>query len=792
MRTTDHTWSGFSFYDYLWCFGISLLVIVGTFPDPEWAYSVGIDPPLAWVYSHLFETGSENGQHIIFPHGPLAFFMYPVGDNVILVTTVLSLLKALIVLNIFWLLSGVNSSAKWLFIAIPAYLISMVAEFNHLSLTVIVLFYCNYYHAPKTIYKLSAFLLTAFVFYVKAYVAIVSGTLFVSFVLYYFFTTRNVKSFLTDPFILLGFILSFWLLIFGSIKGFPDYLWGMMHLAQDNSSAAAYYPYNNWWILSCFFILVFVLFRINRTPRAVFFWSLTTLSLFAAWKHGMAREDIYHVYGFYLYFLTCLIIFILFTQKRLFSVFLLSGAAVWIFSLNMKHAVNYTAYEYKLFKGENFIGFLFQFDSLRQRLEAQTQKDIAVHRLSQALLDSISTSTVDIYPWDYSIIAANHLNWKPRVVLHSYASYTSWLDIQNARHFSSPEAPDYLIIEKVRWANLNNGMYSSIDSRYFLNDEPQTLLSILKNYTPYSHEKNLLILKKRLFPQPVTVTETENQRAEWNQWIPVPSSGGELLRAKLDYSSSFLQRIKSFLYKDEQFWIYLKLKNNSIHKYRIVLKNAQDGLWINPYIFRPDKKYEVTEIMLKGSNQKILSSNFSLQWERIRFPETPELASLFFMNQQSLHDSLLYSSVHHFESAEFPQWTRITSGQVTPEPLEGLNAHVLKPGAYSATFSLPLDSLPLQTLNITTDCWLKSSGYNQAKDVSLIISIEKQHENIQWKAASVREQIIDPNYWNNIYNFLEYDHQEPGCTLTVYIWNTSDHDMLIDNFRVMIFNPTIP
>jgi hypothetical protein len=74
---------------------LALLVIAGTFPENNWSYSTGIDPPLFWVFNHLFETGLNLGRHIVFPHGPLAFFMYPLSNNILLATLVIALLKGL-------------------------------------------------------------------------------------------------------------------------------------------------------------------------------------------------------------------------------------------------------------------------------------------------------------------------------------------------------------------------------------------------------------------------------------------------------------------------------------------------------------------------------------------------------------------------------------------------------------------------------------------------------------------------------------------------------------------------
>jgi hypothetical protein len=108
--------------DYLMCLVLWILIVIGTFPANDWSISPGIDPPLSWVYNYLFETGLAKGKNIIFPHGPLAFLMYPLQENILLSTLMTSLFKGIIVVNIYWLVWS-NTFKKWL--------ITFLFNFNH-------------------------------------------------------------------------------------------------------------------------------------------------------------------------------------------------------------------------------------------------------------------------------------------------------------------------------------------------------------------------------------------------------------------------------------------------------------------------------------------------------------------------------------------------------------------------------------------------------------------------------------------------------------------------------------
>lgn len=773
--------------ELLGCFFISLIVIIGTFPDTDWSYSTGIDPPLSWLFNYLFENNPSLGKGIIFPHGPLAFFMYPLPENILLVILAISLLKLLLVFNLNWLWNHEKKIIKWIVIGVVAYGCSIISNFNNLILINILLLYCNYFNSKNNAFKYIAFFLTALALFIKAYIAIISGLFFFSFIGYWLYTLKNWKQFLIDCCCLLGLMIVIWILMYGTVTGFGKYIWGMIHLAQDNSSAAANYPYNNWWILVLFFSLLAIVFLMNRTRKSLFYLVLIGLGLFATWKHGMAREDISHVQGLFIYVVCCLLIFILFQKDKIYLNIVLSIATVFVFSINEKNAIGYHPLEYTVFRVDCFIDFVTNFAELKNQAENTSQKNIEVNKLPEPVRNAISNSTVDIYPWDYSIIAVNKLNWQPRVVIQSYASYTSWLDAQNAAHFNSNLAPDYLIWELNKISNdVNGGDMNSIDDKYLLNDEPQTMIRLLENYEYYYSDKKFQIVKKRKAPLSLTSQEIGHDSSSWGEWIEVPEVKKNLLRSKLHFDKTFFQRMKSFFYKDEQFWIYLKLNNGTIHKYRIVPKNAEDGLWITPYIYNANTAYAVEKIMFKCSMQNWLSDKLTIDWEEFKGNDASSQAMNFFHIDQLSNDSLILNSMNNYEVKSVNNWNELAAGQFSDTAFLGSKSQVLKAQAYSSTLTLPLDSIAFQDLKITTDCWIKPQAYKLTNSISLVISIEDANGNIVWNSMSIDRQLIDETQWNNVYNFLTYKNNVAKRLLKIYVYNTSEQDVLIDDFRVMI------
>lgn len=749
---------------------ICLIVIVGTFPSNDWSYTNGIDSPLTWVFNYLFEQNLSMGKTIIFPHGPLAFFMYPLPENVLLVYSVICALKSLLVINVGLLIA--RHRKQMLFILLISYLLATIANLNHLIIINIILLYCNYYINEKSVFKVIAFILTAFALFVKSYVAIISCLLSFSFVLFYLLKNKGVKSLLIDIFILAGTFLLIWLLMYQSFTGIFRYFWGIINLGQDNSSAAAYYNYNNWWLLSIFFLSIITIGFLNKSSKpAKFYFALTALSMFAGWKHGMARADINHVHGFFVLSAYLLIILVLFINKNRFITLIIGIAGLFMFQINMQNCFNYHGVKYELFRGNYFVNFIKNYDQLKDESKQKTFSQINSSKLPQSIVDSIKNSSVDSYPWDYSLIGANKFNWQPRPIIQSYAAYTSWLDKQNSSHFSSNNAPDFLVVEQFRGENLNDGTYSSIDSRYLLNDEPNTIISILKNYDIHSNHKNYLVFKHRENPVNISSQIYAKLQTRWGVWINVPDLKSDISRIKLEFPKSFLQRLKSFFYKDEQFWIYLMLDNNRVHKYRIVPKNAADGIWINPYLVSAFKTFSVKKVMFKASNQAILKDKLSLQWEGLNYEDDSSTIPLLlgeFQKEQILLDTTIGIG-KVIGSKDFSQYTE-----------------VVKPYSFSKSFKICLDSLTTGKIRVNASCWLKSPLYKYREQAMLVISIDNKDGTSVWRGLPINKQLLDKKLWNHISDFQHFNFTTNNCTLNAYLWNNTNSSILMKDFRLTI------
>ncbi|MCB0802589.1 MAG: hypothetical protein KDB74_05785 [Flavobacteriales bacterium] len=770
---------------YFYFLLVFVLIIIGTFPESNWTYSVGLDYSIRWVFNFLFQSNSELGANIVFPHGPLGFLVYPLPGNIQFVYLIQSLNKGLFILAIYFIQeSSISESKKWSITLLMSFLFLSILGFSHTMLLVILLSFYTGIHLNKKWFAYIGTLLTVLSIYVSAYQGVIAFTFFLSALLYEIFILKFKKQAIIKL-VVFGFgLLLINILLFGELSYIPSYFIGLFNLIQDNSSAVAYYPQNNWLFLVLFFISLILLVLNNlKSKQSVLFLILSVLSIFAAWKHGMAREDTTHARGFMEFCLAVTVLFV-FIQKNKIVNYILVFCSFLLLSANLVNVTNYWPTSYHFMRADNFINYIQSANAIEQQAVEQSAKNIKVNKLPDSLLQIIGNEFVDIYPWDYTIIKANNLNWKPRIVIQSYASYTSWLDQQNANHFESDSAPEYLIwmIEKVN-LGINLGEYNSIDYRYILNDEPKTIIKLLEKYELVHVADQFYLYKKRKQAVNVESIVSDVSEAKLGEWIPIKYNNQGLYRVKLNFKRTFTQAVKSFLYKDEQYWVSLKLANNMIHNYRIVPKNAKDGIWINPYLFKRGELFQVKEIKITASNPEILNPNFTYSSEELTFSESNSIQSFFKAKLKSpklqlIHSKLAFSQDKRVDSA---YWIYNSVNNLNQEHIE-----VIQPGNYSSTFKYleqdTIDGVFLIHANATID-WNCSFKNNE---IVLVIEIKDNEKLLKYDVLFVDQQIVNSNGSNQVLLNTSINYSGSDLQVKSYIRNTSSHELKLSNYQVQI------
>lgn len=787
--------------------GISVIPALLFFQFPVSVYSNGIDPPLAWVFNFLINGNAALGRDIIFPHGPLAFLMYPLpgSGNLWLTIAFHLLLRCFLAFSLLKLASD-QKEHHWIIAILATVLLLIVNDLLLTMLQIVILSYVIFFERRNIIWLFPAFILTALAVYVKAFVGITSVVVSATFgaiMIYRVFagleSRYRLLMFLIIPF----FMLLFWVLLYGNTEGLVRYFMGMAQLAGDNSAAVALYPEINWWVTGSAIYIGLILMLINSKRTTLLrFAILTAPALFAIWKYGMARQDFQHASVFFIFVLFILLVYNLLSQKGRALNAIASVAIIYLFYLTLQKSYYYEPFSFS-FQGVkslavNALHPSYFADTCQQASQKATERN----RIDNQLRSIISQATVDVYPWDYTYVPVNNFNWQPRPVLQSYASYTETLDQLNAQHFSGKKAPEFLLWELRKITrDIHAGTLESIDGRYLLNDEPHTLLTLLQNYELAGRQAGIFpvnVYHKRQLPLTHTSKQIFKTSATFNTWIPVPQDTSVIVTASAGLHRNFYGLAKSFLFKDEAVYVYYKLADGDIRFYRIVPKNVIYGLWINPLIMNPEKSLSanrVKEIMFRCAETRLMKTNIEVTFNFLSFYSgeaasgnlVPHVAESFFgVNPDSVSNTLLLSENTFSQTA--PYWL---AANASDTKTSGSNkALSVKPGGYSVAFEYPLDSLSLsetgKSIIIRTSLWAKAEPGAKA---GLVLSIERNGKSVDWKSVDVQNFLHDHSVPNFVTNFLIPDRkvlQQNNLILKAYVWNTGSKDVLIDDFSVRI------
>ena len=746
---------------------MAILLVVICFPAYEPQFDKGIDESLVWAYNYLFAENFYQTSSLLFPHGPLAFVMYPLplGNNLVFAFLFDSLLKLLIFYSMQSLQGSKQANFSLGTFAACLFLFHIL-NVQMLVISALISLLCVYFHSRKKLYAVLALGISALAIYIKFYVGIICGLIAFSFIISDYISQRNLKDTLLFAII---FVLSypfFWLAMYGNFSNFFIFIYGVKELASDNSAAAAFYPDNNWIYLSLA-IFTFILIPIfDRSKFVLFFYSITALAVFAAWKHGMARQDIYHTRGLFFFLLVFLGLLNFFSVERKKRMLFLSLFTMIFFALNLPNVRLYEENQLSFFRVNRFAEFVFNHKNFKNYHLENSLKKIEGQKLDNSLLKMIGNKTVDVYPWDYSYIAANKLNWQPRPVLHSYAAYSSWLDAKDSEHFRSSSAPEFIIFEiDKKTDDIYAGSFESIDNRYLPNDEPKTMLSFLENYKTVHKSNRFILLRKRESPLKSTSISLGKFKARFNETIILPkNNANEMIRLKASIKKSFKGAFQSFLFKDQESFITYFMENGDSYRYKIVPKNAADGILINPMLMHPETDFmeaRVTKISFKSSDPSFYTSEIELEWELIEINMAETLFEKKIANSKTtLHNTMVFDKKNSIEA-----------------------------NGFSKSFKMPIDSIAKlcgdSAFEIKSNFWIGNS-----QDALLVYSIDDSAgKNLFWEGLGLQKFALLKNAWNPVSFVKRFENLESykgkNANLSIYLWNRATA-FEMSNFNISI------
>ena len=609
---------------------LSIAALCYKFPCLGLPNQPGLDYSWKFAINAAFARGVQWGNEIVFTFGPLGFTTRPLaeGNNLAIATAVTATIRFLSLFSFLYLAYFVHKTAS---VARRLLLLGFaLAAATATDLDSVFCFIAGaacliHYETRRVAWLLVAVLVTSISLLIKISVGIPA---FAAILGYAAFQDISKRRFAYLPSLAVAVALALsaiWLVLYGNLSGFWTYVVSLTQLSLGQSESMSLLAPNNWLYLFLSFLAFWTIpFRL-RDSRVTCFYFLFTPPLYAFFKYSFGRQTPDSL-AFLLNILICTSALLIVWQRRLrLETLALLLAAPFFFQLNT-NAIG--------FKTRFAVLDVFQLTDrglrcLRRQvwdysktvadLREQSRKALEPERLSPRLRAVLGRETVDIFPWEATIAAANDLNWKPRPIFQSYQAFTPYLDHLNASFLRSTAAPRFILFAHL--SSTHDEHLIGIDNTYVLNDEPETLVELFNLYQPTEVEKGYTVFERSPHPL-LTPKPYGSVEANWLEWISVPSVSNAFLLAALDFQYTVSGSIKKIVYKADPYFVDYELEDGRIVRHRLKLPNARRGLWVTPYLSCPANPFSGPRVkrirfVVEGQSATDMRPSLSVKWEAL-------------------------------------------------------------------------------------------------------------------------------------------------------------------------------
>lgn len=377
-------------------------------------------------------------------------------------------------------------------------------------------------------------------------------------------------------------------IFFSESPSLIDYLKNSLEISSGYSSAMSIFGFTKFNFfkiqlaiaISDFFLIIWLMFLITKEGYLNLSLSLFFV-IFLSFKHGFVRQDGHVVvFAIVVPLVTSLLILRIskFRHQKISYYFF---AYILIASLLISFPYISPRNQAKTLMPKqaiNNLSYLFDINNLRLTIDKETRGNLADVQLPDNVKNLVNGKTIDIIPWEISLVPANQLNWKPRPIFQSYSAYTKTLDNFNFESMSKLPR-DYIFYN-----------FTSIDGRHPFFDEPKTFSYVFCNYEPSgdvpdfikTHKlSNIVLLEKRQLSRCLPDSLGEISSIPWNNAYSIEVGNGKIIRAKVKFQYSLLGKIYKTLFRSPPVMMKISYVDNSQNTYRIIPENSENGVIVS-------------------------------------------------------------------------------------------------------------------------------------------------------------------------------------------------------------------
>lgn len=577
---------------------------IGLVPIPPSEFSwTSIDPSWLLALNYANIQNLVWGKDIAFTYGPLSYLSLRAGWGIDKIDFILY--DLFVSFNFFYLFftGFINSRNKKLTTILILSVSFILPLYFGGGTSIILMAFLVFWireslENDKYINYVIQILLVVLMFFIKFNTGLISFVLITVFIVYQWFFNKKLRKLyiiytITLPVLIVIFsiilkvsMISYFLSGLNLISGFNEIMYLELGLVNELFFAVVFI------VLSVFLIVENIYKDKTIHFKTVLVFFIYSVSIYVLYKQAFVRADIWHISEFFSYCLLYIISIREFHVKKLKSsskgvVLVLIFIAFFVARGKSEVLFNVPG---KLQKSE-YISGINNFTKTSGFQLFPNSNTIPTH-----IINRIGSKTIDIFPWNISLLFENKLNYLPRPVLQSYSAYTPYLEELNFRHYNSARAPEFVLYE-----------FESIDNRYPLFDETKVNILLLKNYTCVDtfriNNKPILLLEKNKDFKQISFEKTKEY--EVNVKTAITPEVDKFF--EVEVASSVFGNLQTILSHSPSLFIMINTKDGNGNGFKTSKKLLKSGLYSNFLLTSTLDFKKLSESQPLPSNQEILS-----------------------------------------------------------------------------------------------------------------------------------------------------------------------------------------
>jgi hypothetical protein len=180
---------------------------------------------------------------------------------------------------------------------------------------------------------------------------------------------------------------------------------------------------------------------------------------------------------------------------------------------------------------------------------------------------------IDVVPDKLAMAIADEASdFRPRPVMHTYATHAPWLAEQNAAYYRSPAGPQFVLFR-----------INPIFERFPTLNDGRLWLEFLRSFQVQEDLPTDLLLCRTGAQRHVSLQRIDDVTTTWNQRVQLPPVTGGPIWCRIRMKQTTAGGLATFAYKLPPLWLEVSHANES-KSYRLTASSAESGFLISPVL----------------------------------------------------------------------------------------------------------------------------------------------------------------------------------------------------------------